>query len=510
MARFAPLVVLLALFACGTRGASGDRRGRDAGVEPTCARRSDAAVHVTPSPTYLKASNSRAGAEFGTAVAISADGLTLAVGAAGDASDGMGVCGAQREYNADGSGAVYVFVATDGAWVQEAYIKASNTGAGDGFGSTVALSADGSTLAVGAAQEDSDGVGVGARENDDSAPDSGAVYVFERAGGTWSQRAYVKAADAAAGARFGSAVSLSADGSTLAVGADGRSFGTGAAYLFVRAVGTWTQRDHVEAFNPRINDAFGGAVALSADGSTLAVGARQELSNATGIDGDPTDTSATNAGAVYVFAVVAAVWTQQAYVKASNTDAMDQFGSAVALSADGATLAVGARGESSNATGIDGDLTSNYAVSSGAVYVFVRTAGVWAQEAYVKASNTDFYDVFGESLALTADGSTLAAGARSEDSSARGVAGDPNNDDARDSGAVYVFSRVGAAWSQHSYVKASNADSGDLFGVVALAAHGERLAVGAIHEASSATGVDGDATDNSTFAAGAAYVFSTF
>jgi hypothetical protein len=214
------------------------------------------------------------------------------------------------------------------------YVKASNTGAGDYFGSSVALSADGNTLAVGAYREDSNATGIGGDQANDSANNPGAVYVFVRSdGGDWSQQAYVKASN------------------------------TGAA------------------------DIFGYAVALSSDGNTLAVGAYLEASNATGIDGDQADDSMDNAGAVYVFVRdTTDQWSQQAYVKASNTGESDHFGWSVALSGDGNTLAVGASGEDSNATGIGGDEADDTAASSGAVYVFVRSdMGVWSQQAYVKA-----------------------------------------------------------------------------------------------------------------------------
>src|SRR5690606_19004546 len=94
-------------------------------------------------------------------------------------------------------------------------------------------------------------------------------------------------------------------------------------------------------------DKFGTSIALSADGSTLAVGACLEDSAATGIDGDQGDNSAGHAGAVYVFARSDTTWVQQAYIKASNTEAADYFGGSVALSADGSTLAVGAWREDS-------------------------------------------------------------------------------------------------------------------------------------------------------------------
>jgi hypothetical protein len=132
----------------------------------------------------------------------------------------------------------------------------------------------------------------------------------------------------------------------------------------------------------------------------------------------------------------AATWSQQAYVKAANTDAVDQFGISVALAGD--TLAVGAYLESSAAIGIGGDEADNSAEFSGAVYVFTRdSARVWSQQAYVKASNTDADDLFGWYIALSRD--TLAAGAILESSAATGIGGDEADNTANSAGAVYVF-----------------------------------------------------------------------
>lgn len=104
------------------------------------------------------------------------------------------------------------------------------------------------------------------------------------------------------------------------------------------------------------------------------------------------------------------------YFKASNTNAGDGFGEKVAISADGRTLAVTARFEGSNAVGVDGDQTDNSDASSGAIYIFYRSGSVWAQQAYIKASNTEAGDEFGQALSLSADGNTLAAGTFNEDS----------------------------------------------------------------------------------------------
>jgi len=169
------------------------------------------------------------------------------------------------------------------------------------------------------------------------------------------------------------------------------------------------------------------------------VGATGEDSSATVIGGSETDNSATNSGAVYVFTRSVATWTQQAYVKASNTDAGDQFGISVALSGDGNALAVGASLEASAATGIGGNQADNTAADAGAVYVFTRSIATWTQQAYVKASNTGAGDQFGSSVALSGDGATLAVGATGEDSSATGIGGSEADNSATGAGAVYAF-----------------------------------------------------------------------
>jgi len=423
------------------------------------------------------------------------------------------------------------------------YVKASNADLVDNFGHSIALSDDGSTLAVGAYQESSSATGVhadGSGQSDNSASFSGAVYVFLRTGLTWTQQAYVKASNAGTNDAFGWSVDLSADGSKLAVGAVGEDSGaagvhadssgqddnsepaSGAVYVFTRAGSTWTQQAYVKASNPDMNDSFGDSIALSADGLTLAVGAGGESSSAVGVHADDTgqgDNSASYSGAVYVFSAAGSIWTQQAYVKASNAGEGDFFGRfALALSADGLTLAVGAQGESSNATGVHTDFSGqgdNSASSSGSVYVFARSDWGWLQQAYIKASNAGGGDFFGDSVALSADGSTLAVGAFGESSNVTGAHADSFGQDdnsASGSGAVYVFTRTGLTWTQQAYVKASNPGANDEFGgyCIALSADGWTLAVGAHGEDSSATGVHADGSgevDNSASSAGAAYVF---
>ncbi len=294
---------------------------------------------------------------FGHSVALSGDGSMLAVGADGDRG---------------ATGAAYVFTRSGTTWSQQANPKASNAQRSDYFGTSVALSADGSTLAVGAIAEDSATTGVGGDQGNEAAPFAGAVYVFARSGATWSQQAYVKASDTSQFDEFGHSVALSRDGSTLSVGVPLHGL-DGAVYVFTRGGVTWSQQGYLEASNASVSamaNNFGDAVALSASGNTLVAGAPYDNSAAIGVGGDDTDQSAPGAGAVFEFIREGATWTQRAYVKASNAEAQDELGHAVALSDDGLTLAASAINESSGAGGINGDQTDNSRPKSGAVYLY--------------------------------------------------------------------------------------------------------------------------------------------
>jgi cysteine-rich repeat protein len=437
----------------------------------------------------VKPSNAESGDSSGYAIALSADGSTLAIGAPNEASAATGSGGDQADNTAPSAGAVYIFVRSGSTWVQQAYLKASNTEAGDQFGSSVALSADGSTLAVGAIGEDSSATGVGGDQINNNSSSSGAVYVFTRSGTTWIQQAYVKGQGLSgfsnSNAQFGRSVALSNDGSTLAVGSPQETFyatawvNAGKVYVFTRSTTTWSLQAAMNASSADGNDHFGFSIALSGDGSTLAVGAPEEDGSATGINGTQTNNATPDAGAAYVFKRSGTTWSQQFYIKASNTEAGDRFGSSVALSVDASMLAVGAPGEDSAATAVGGNQTSNAALDAGAVYVFGYGGTTWGQEAYVKASNTEAGDAFGTSVTLSANGSTLAVGAPGEDSAATGIGGNQADNLSPSSGAAYIFSRI-LLWGQQAYVKASGPHSGEQLGSsIALPSDALTLAVGA-------------------------------
>jgi hypothetical protein len=391
---------------------------------------------------YIKASNTGGGDAFGRSVTVS--GNTLVVGAPLEDSNATGINGDQDNFFANDSGAVYVFIRNGTEWSQQAYLKASNTDGGDEFGRSVAIA--GNTLVVGAHLEDSNATGINGDQDNFLAIDSGAVYAFTRSGTEWSQQAYLKASNTGGGDSFGRSVAISGD--TLVVGAigedstatgingdqgDNSALDSGAVYVFTLSGTVWNQQAYIKASNTGGGDEFGRSVAIY--DNTLGVGTPLEDSNATGINGDQDNFLANDSGAVYVFIRNGAVWSQQAYIKASNTGGGDEFGQSVTIS--GNTLMVGAIGEDSNATGINGDQSDNSALESGAVYAFSRSSTVWSQQAYIKASNTGGGDVFGLSVAISGD--TLVVGAIGEDSNATGINGDQGNNSALDSGAVYVL-----------------------------------------------------------------------
>ena len=264
----------------------------------------------------------------------------------------------------------------------------------------------------------------------------------------------------------------------------------------------------------------GAAVAISADGSTIAVGAQHESSSARGINGNQNDDSAYSAGAAYVFVRAGSTWAQQAYVKASNAGEGDHFGNAVALSADGNTLAVSAFWESSAATGVNGNQNDNSLPQAGAVYIFTRTGAAWTQQAYLKASNTGRAgdaanfgdgDQFGFALALSDDGNTLAVSANAEDGNAAGAKSDQRDDSFNSAGAVYLFTRGGRTWTQQAYLKAdasTNTGLGDQFGYsLSLSANGNTLAVGVYDESGSGRVVNAP-IDRGRNGSGAVYIFT--
>ena len=539
---------------------------------------------------YFKAPSAATDDQFGWDLALSGDGATLAVGVPQEdsastgtfAPDGEGYQAALDSRGASNSGAVIVYRRSSaGQWRVEAFVKAPVVDREDEFGTALALSTDGAALVVGAPFEDSastgtfvpDGEGYQAALDSRGASNSGAVTVYRRSGSTWRVEAFIKAPEAGSSDNFGASLALSADGATLAVGAyrdDSASTGTfapnepgyqaaldsdgvaasGAVTVYRRSDvdSRWTIEAFIKAPEVDVDDWFGYALgvpghplALSTDGATLAVGAAYEDSASTGTfapDGTGYQAAldsrgASNSGAVTVYRRSGSTWRVEAFVKAPNTGADDEFGRTLALSGDGATLAVGAHREDSASTGTfvpggegyQAALDSDGAYRSGAVTVYRRSDvdSRWTIEAFVKAPNAGVDTEFGISLDLSSGGVVMAVGSSGEDSSFSGVFApdDPayqtalDNDAVFRSGAAYIYRHPSGpgAWTVGSFVKAPKADDPeDAFGsVLALSADGATLAVGALNEAGDelprpAGGRSAD-TGNAFLYSGAVYLY---
>lgn len=315
----------------------------------------------------LVAADGDADDHFGAAVALS--GTQALVGAPAD-----------EDPHYPGAGSAYVFDGSGGEWTQTAKLAASG-GDSQAFGERVALSGGTALLT----SQD---------ESTDSVAGAGVTYVFEQAEGGWRQAARLVADDADSSDRLGSAVALSPAGDTALVGTiyDKNTAGeqTGAAYVFERGSGSWSQAAKLQPESLGRDADFGEAVAIS--GSTALVGA----GGYTNPDG--------SAGAAFVFDRAGGDWTQSALLHpaASETDA---FGTAVALSGDGTTALVG-----------DPD--------SATVFPFSYTGDSWEQDRRLAASDGAPLEDFGEPVALSGDGTT-------------GLVGDHQDDE--QAGSAYVF-----------------------------------------------------------------------
>lgn len=364
----------------------------------------------------LTASDSAAGDDFGSSVALSGD--TALVGARN-----VGIT----------AGSAYVFVRSGAIWSQQDKL-ASNGAPGDGFGGAVALSGD--TALVGAAGNDTaDGA------------DAGSAYVFVRNGTTWDrQEPPLTADDGAAGDNFGSAVALSGETALIGAAQHDTAAGSkaGSAYVFVRSGTVWNQQGPgLAPIDGLALDFFGSSVALSGD--TALVGA-------SGVDTISGFNSVSNVGSAYVFIRSGTLWTEQAKLLASDGAANDGFGFSVAL--DGDTALVGAPVD---ATAVG--------PGAGSAYMFARSGTIWTEEAKLTDILGATFDNFGDAVALS--GNTAVVGVPNGDTTA-----------GLDNGSAQVFVRAGTSWSRQVKLAASEGAAGGHFGAT-VALSGNSALVGA-------------------------------
>jgi hypothetical protein len=295
-------------------------------------------------------------AQQGTSVALSLDGNTAIEGAP---QDGNSI------------GAAWVFTRSGTTWTQQGnkLVGSGTAGVFSSEGQSVALSGDGNTAAIGG--PDDNGVG--------------AVWIFTRSGGVWSQvGSKLVASGAMAGAGVGTFIALSTDGKTLIVGAPGDNGGNGGVFVFTQSGGVWTQQGGELLGSGAIDPAGQGtSVAVSSDGNTF-------------VEGGPGDN--TNLGATWVFTRSGTTWSQQGG-KLIGMGSVGMFltqGTSVGLSGDGNTLIEGGPGDNSFA---------------GASWMFTRTAGVWTQlGSKLVGTGADGSADQGTAVALSASGGTAIVG----------------------------------------------------------------------------------------------------
>lgn len=331
-------------------------------------------------PVYIKPHNSSAQSLFGFSLALNGSGDVLAVGARREDGDGIGV-NPTSAGSASNSGALYIFRRVGAVWTETDYIKSSNSEAGDEFGLKVALNGAGDVLVATALLEDGSGTGINPSD-DNSAPSSGAAYVYRHDGNSWLEPTYIKANNAQAADEFGISASLDTAGDTLLISArleDGGGAGvnptsdelvenSGAVYIYEYDGSNWQEPLYLKASNPGANDSFGRSVSLSGDGLSIAAGARDEDGDGTGLNSDDNDNTP-DAGAAYIFHNRSGFWQPPLYIKASNTLGDEQFGVSLDWSRDGQSLAVGASFEDGAGTGVN-PITDKSLNRAGAAYIY--------------------------------------------------------------------------------------------------------------------------------------------
>jgi hypothetical protein len=350
----------------------------------------------------LLGSDTVADDRFGVSVAI--DGNTAVIGAY------------QNDSNGADSGAVYVFQLSGSTWVQQQKLIASDGYPGDKFGRSVAVS--GNTIVVGSYLDSN----------------TGSAYVFTRSGSVWTQQQKLTASDAATGDKFGGSVSINND--TIVVGAYGDDSSTGAAYVFVRNGLVWSQQQKLTASGAAPNDKFGYSVSISND--TVVVGAYYDDNVA---------------GSAYVFARNGLDWSQDAVLRAADSNDNDMFGYSVAI--DDNWAVVGA--PYSDYSGVITD--------SGSAYLFQRSGSAWSQrQKIIDPNQPGSGEKFGFSVAIHSD--RIAIGCMSD------LVADQN------AGAVYSYSLDGPNWIYQDRLLASDHNEGDNFGC-SVAVSADQLIAGA-------------------------------
>jgi FG-GAP repeat len=358
------------------------------------------------------------GSEAGTSVAISADGNTALIGGIGD-EGGKAVSMA---------GAAWVFTRSGSTWKQQAKLVGGEEEGEGQFGISVALSSDGNTALIGGINDKSAG------------KEFGAAWVFTRSAGKWTQQGekLTGIGEEAEGGRFGKSVALSSDGNTALIGAYFDAGGS--AFVFTRSGSSWKQQgEKLTGKGEEGEGEFGLSAALSADGDTALIGG-------------PVDGTVPMTGAAWVFTRSGSTWKQQQELKGAHEEGAGEFGTSVALSADGNTALAGGPGDD----------------SAGAAWAFTRSGSTWTQQGEkLTPSDASGSAAFGAGVALSGDGNTA-------------LIGGPTDMGKVPTGAAWEFTRSGSTWSQQgAKLRGSDVVPESEFGAaVSLAASGETALIG--------------------------------
>ncbi|MGW8122653.1 beta strand repeat-containing protein, partial [Roseivirga echinicomitans] len=355
--------------------------------------------------------------QSGSSVSLSADGKTMAIGASGNDDNGLN------------SGHVRIYRYNGTAWVQLGS-DIDGEAAGDLSGSSVSLSADGKTVAI------------GAPSNADNGSESGHVRIYTYNGTAWVQLG-TDIDGEAEDDQSGRSVSLSADGKTVAIGAygnDGNGFDSGHVRIYTYNGSAWVKLG-LDIDGEAANDQSGTSVSLSADGKTVAIGASYNAGNGS------------FSGHVRIYTYNGSAWVKLG-LDIDGEAAHDRSGNSVSLSADGKTVAIGAYLNTGN-----GDY-------SGHVRIYTYNGTAWVQLG-ADIDGEAAYDFSGISVSLNADGKTVAIGAYN------------NDGNGADSGHVRIYTYNGTAWVQLG-ADLNGEAAGDQSGIsVSLNADGKTVAIGA-------------------------------
>jgi hypothetical protein len=388
---------------------------------------------------------------FGSSIKFSSDGSRVAIGVPRTTVSGF-----------TSAGSVYVYRRSGKTWVQEARLVANDPDNNRRYGRNLSISGDGTRLFVGS----SDNVGVFNKTiNDDS------CYIYVRSGTTWTlEEKLISPEDVYT--LFGYSVDTNNDGSLLVIGTPYKTLSaiirTGIGYIYERVGTTWSLKQTIEPPEIEQESIFGFSVSMSDNGNTIAISSPNK-----NVD------NVVDVGVTYVYIKSGANWVLQDTLNVLDKQPSVYIGHKISLSSDG------------NRVVVSGELVYSGSIQVGAAYVFVRSGGVWTQEAKLDYSDKKFNTLFGSHVSINNSGNKIVIGARLGQSSR-------NNAPLITTGKVYIYSRTGSDWIEEGSLIGSDTLNGDQFGL-AVDISSDGLRIGATSLLNDSSGVD---------ALGSGYIFN--